>query len=250
MAIVNNKLPPEKKALLLQFTYMLDCIVKIPIAFHKKNNQYLIKLPIKAPESWNLPNIIQKVNLTPSIELKIYEDLINNVDHFWTSACIQTIATNNENQIYEIKEPQYIQGHTKRKHERVFVFAPVTCKINNSSPIQAICTDISLDGLGLKIKQQLQLPEKAKFQIQFHKPFDKFPPLVGVLAHQNTNFLDNTSIFGVKLDTPSTKTISTISQELIKHNQIDNGSLGNRLIAQKKAKNKSEYNKLFNLFEF
>lgn len=205
---------PIGSALIAQFQYLIDCIIKIPVAIKEKNGTYYLKTPIQPKPEWNIPFYITGFDFPVDFEIRLYREITGEIS-YWQTRILRKIAKSDNSEIFEVAEPMYFGGQNKRQFKRFYAITPVMCTIgDNTQPIKATCMDISEQGLGIKIAAQITFPEKTKFTVQFRK-FKDVPEITGVMMRQHYNSLDGTTTFGLLVEEKSRHHLPGLIQMVI-----------------------------------
>ena len=188
---------PLATPLVLKFSDLTDCLVKLPVAVQEKDSRFFMKIPVQPVPEWNLDAIIKAVEFQKNHKIELHKSTLDDQE-FWNSEIIEKVAYSEFGEIYEIKQPVINFINSRRKAERFFILCPVLCfSPEETLPKVAVCLDISETGLSLKFKGNINFPTGKIFKIIYQKPFDKMPQIEACVVRTSFNLIDNSTIVGL-----------------------------------------------------
>jgi PilZ domain len=183
--------------IIAQFGYLNDCLVKIPVLIREKDNRFFMKNPVKPNPEWQLNLIIRSIDFPEEHSIKLMKSPYGEMD-IWESSVISKAGHSEYAEIYEIKEPKYLQITSGRKNPRIFCLVPVLCTfINSSNRLKATCVDISEGGLGLRFEGGASFNIGDICKISFDLVSPNLPELLGTIVRQSISALDRSNSIGI-----------------------------------------------------
>jgi len=189
--------------IIAQFGYLTDCLVKVPVLIREKDNRFFMKNPVKPNPEWQLNLIIRSIDFPEDHSIKLMKSPHGEMD-IWESSVISKAGHSEYAEIYEIKEPKYIQISSGRKSPRIFCLVPVVCSfINSNNHLKATCVDISESGLGLRFEGGASFNIGDICTISFNLVSPNLPEVSGTIARQSISALDRSNSVGIIFTTES-----------------------------------------------
>jgi len=184
--------------LIVQFQYMQDCQVKIPVSIKEQDGSFFLKMPVRPEPEWRLNLIVRSVQFPQKYPVKIYRSPFGETD-YWESQVLEKIAHSQFAEIYSISTPGYFNISVKRKAgKRFFCLTPVKCLLGDSAvSYGATCVDVSQQGIGLKFPGQFVGEIGEHITITFEQPLAELPSLKGEIVRKNFNQLDASTTIGL-----------------------------------------------------
>ncbi len=184
---------PNLSILIAQFYYGDGCLIKLPVAVKEKEGKYFMKNPVKPNPEWEINFLtIRSIDFPENHSVQLYTG--PNESNYWDTKVLKKISHNEQFEIYEITKPIKRIIYNRRQNKRFFFLTPIKCYINNQiEAVNATCLDLSNEGIAIKFAGKKVFPDNQKILIEFEKPFEDFPKLLGKLIRQSFNKLDQST---------------------------------------------------------
>ncbi len=195
--VLSSSFLPLNIPIIAQFGYLNDCLVKVPVLIREKDNRFFMKNPVRPNPEWQLNVIIRSIDFPEDHSIKLMKSPHGEMD-IWESAVMTKAGHSDFAEIYEIKEPKYLQVNSGRKNPRIFCLVPVLCTVGNSvNRLKATCVDISESGLGLRFEGGIGFNIGDICNISFSLVSPNLPELSGKIVRQSVSALDRSNSVGI-----------------------------------------------------